>query len=276
YHFVSWSDSVSTASRTDSNVTGNITVSASFAINSYSLAYTAGSNGSLTGSASQTVNHGVSGTAVTAVPASGYHFVSWSDSVSTASRTDSNVTGNITVSASFAISKLNDTGITTCSDETTNGLACPQATHPGQDAEFGRDVTHNDNSDGHAGFSFTKISSSGAFLAASATQWNCVKDNVTGLMWEVKTDDNGLHDKDWSYTWYEPDNSKNGGNAGTQTGVTAACGNTGSCNTAAYVQAVNAEGWCGANDWRMPTRDELSGIAALDRVNPSIDTAYVC
>ena len=28
------------------------------------------------------------------------------------------------------------------------------------------------------------------------------RDNVTGLIREVKTDDGGLHDKDWTYTWY--------------------------------------------------------------------------
>src|SRR5262249_43507732 len=56
-----------------------------------------------TGTASQTVNHGASGTAVTATPNTGYHFVSWSDGVTTASRTDSNVTANISVTATFAI-----------------------------------------------------------------------------------------------------------------------------------------------------------------------------
>ena len=63
------------------NVTANITVTASFAINTYTLTYTAGANGSITGVSPQTVNHGASGTAVTAVPATGYHFVQWSDAV---------------------------------------------------------------------------------------------------------------------------------------------------------------------------------------------------
>lgn len=171
-----------------------------------------------------------------------------------------------------ATPKLNDTGITQCSNEIINSLACPQATHLGQDAESGGDVTHNDPSDGHAGFSFTKISSTGAALTANATNWNCLKDNVTGLMWEIKTDDNGLHDKDWSYTWYEPDNTKNGGNAGVQNG--GICGSASSCDIHTYVQAVNAASWCGYNDWRMPTIDELGGIVVLDREMPAIDTAY--
>ncbi|GAB1477351.1 hypothetical protein MASR2M70_21890 [Bacillota bacterium] len=103
YHFVKWSDNVTTATRTDTNITANLSVTAEFAVNTYSLTYTAGANGSLTGNASQTVNHGGSGTAVTAVPASGYHFVKWSDNVTTATRTDTNITANLSVTAEFAV-----------------------------------------------------------------------------------------------------------------------------------------------------------------------------
>lgn len=168
-------------------------------------------------------------------------------------------------------STLNDTGITTCSDNSTNGLACPINDFTNQDAQVGRDKTKNDDSDGHAGFSFTKISSSGKELSASATEWNCVKDNVTGLTWEIKTTDGGLHDMNNYYTWYEPDNSKNGGNAGTQNG--GSCKGS-DCDTNAYVKAVNAAGYCGYKDWRMPTRQELVSIVDFSRVNPAIDTTY--
>jgi hypothetical protein len=51
-----------------------------------------------------------------------------------------------------AAGPLNDTGIVTCGDASSNDLPCPVADYPGQDAEYGRDVTHNDPSDGHAGF----------------------------------------------------------------------------------------------------------------------------
>src|SRR5580765_1193311 len=105
YHFVSWSDGVLTATRTDTSGEGTITVTASFAINQYTLTYNAGPNGSISGTTAQTVNHGVSGTAVTAVPNAGYHFVSWSDGVLTAARMDMNVQGDITVTASFAINQ---------------------------------------------------------------------------------------------------------------------------------------------------------------------------
>ena len=70
----------------------------------YTLTYTAGANGSITGSSPQTVNYGTSGTAVTAVAASGYHFVNWSDGSTANPRTDANVTANISVTANFASS----------------------------------------------------------------------------------------------------------------------------------------------------------------------------
>jgi hypothetical protein len=144
---------------------------------------------------------------------------------------------------------------------------------PNQDAQVGRDKTANNDSDGHAGFSFTKISSTGQSLSASASSWNCVKDNVTGLTWEVKTVDYGLRDKDNTYSWYQPDNSNNGGWAGTQNG--GSC--TGSaCDTYSYVQAVNAQGLCGTQDWRMPDVNELLSIVdnSLSYPNPTIDTVY--
>ncbi|MHB8107231.1 MAG: InlB B-repeat-containing protein [Candidatus Cryosericum sp.] len=71
------------------------------AVCSLSYAYTAG--GVITGTASQIVNHGASGTPVTAVPQAGYHFVSWSDGSTVNPRTDTNVTADISVTAVFAV-----------------------------------------------------------------------------------------------------------------------------------------------------------------------------
>ena len=107
YSFVSWSDGVLTAARTDANIVANLSVTATFAINQYPVNYTAGANGTLTGTASQTVNHGSNASAVTAVPHSGYHFVSWSDGVITAERTDSNIVANLSVTATFAMAPYN-------------------------------------------------------------------------------------------------------------------------------------------------------------------------
>jgi phosphodiesterase/alkaline phosphatase D-like protein len=102
YHFVQWSDGATTNPRSDLNVTSNVNVTASFAINTYTLNYTPGANGTISGANPQTVNYGANGTPVTAVAESGYQFIGWSDSSTVNPRTDANVTANISVTASFA------------------------------------------------------------------------------------------------------------------------------------------------------------------------------
>jgi len=69
------------------------------------LTYNAGAGGSIIGTTPQTVAYGADGAEVTAVPNTGYRFVRWSDGVMTASRTDTNVTADINVTAVFAPSK---------------------------------------------------------------------------------------------------------------------------------------------------------------------------
>ncbi len=93
-----------TVTAADGSTQNYVVTVAVAAANSYTLTYTAGSNGSITGVSSQTVNSGASGTAVTAVPATGYHFVNWSDSSTANPRTDTNVTQNISVTANFVAS----------------------------------------------------------------------------------------------------------------------------------------------------------------------------
>jgi ubiquitin len=102
YHLAQWSDGSTANPRTDTNVMANILVTAEFAINQYTLTYQSGSNGSISGTNPQTVNHGSSGTTVTAVPDMGYTFVQWSDGSTANPRADTNVTGDISVSAEYA------------------------------------------------------------------------------------------------------------------------------------------------------------------------------
>ncbi|MEI6039866.1 MAG: InlB B-repeat-containing protein [Candidatus Berkelbacteria bacterium] len=141
YHFVKWSDNVMTAARTDLNVTDNITVTATFAINTYTLTYNAGSNGSITGTTPQTVNYGGNGSQVTAVPSAHYHFVSWSDGVLTEARTDSNITSNLTVSATFAI----DTNNITASAGTNGSISPTGVTAINYGSNRAYTITANDN-----------------------------------------------------------------------------------------------------------------------------------
>jgi uncharacterized repeat protein (TIGR02543 family) len=104
YTFAGWSPAVPATMPLN-----GASLTAQWTINSYTLTYNAGTGGTISGSASQTVNYGADGTEVTAVPDTGYHFVNWSDGVLTPARTDTNVTANLTVTANFAASKVDAT-----------------------------------------------------------------------------------------------------------------------------------------------------------------------
>lgn len=129
--YTNTSNSVSTYTYTTPAITAACGVSATFGINQYTLTYTPGSNGSISGTSPQTVNYGGSGTQVTAVPAPGYHFVQWSDLSTTNPRTDSNVTANITVTASFAINQYTVTFQTDGTPGATLTGSTPQTVNTG-------------------------------------------------------------------------------------------------------------------------------------------------
>ena len=212
-----------------------------------------------------------------------------------------------------AVRPLNDTGITLCGDYAfapgsgihNNNVSCTVATQTtdgtevgnggdpvpgGQDGHYGRDVTDADNSDGDSGFSYTRLGANGNELViqdgvwnemgleANGTKWSCVRDEVTGLVWEVKTDNGGLHDKDWNFTWYSSNAFSNGGIAGMpDTGAGSGsddCLYSSRCDTEKYVTDVNATYLCGASDWRLPTRAELKSLRHLGGSSPAVDAAY--
>ena len=103
YYFVNWSDGVLTAARTDLNITGDKTVTANFALDSYTFTYTAGAHGTINGTSPQMVNCGDNGSEVLAEASACYHFVNWSDSSIDNPRTDLNASVDITITANFAI-----------------------------------------------------------------------------------------------------------------------------------------------------------------------------
>ena len=202
-----------------------------------------------------------------------------------------------------AAAGLNDTGITRCANLNENNLDCPQEPFfPHQDADIGRDAqatasppTLSKAGGGSAGFDFTKVCNSGELAGQGSCpaeplpgsdldDWGCTRDNVTGRIWEIKTADGGLRDKDWRYTWCNTNASTNGGSAGTCDGGLGVdsdkCFDKVRCDTEKYVEDVNALNppLCGYTDWRMPTVGELSGIVDHSiyspDAQPTIDTAY--
>jgi len=89
---------------------------------------------------------------------------------------------------------------------------------------------------------------------------DCVLDQFIGLVWEVKSDSAGLRDWRNTYSWYNPEESFDGelDYRGVKNG--GSCSGS-ACDTAAYVLAVNETAYCGHQDWRIPTRDELGSIS---------------
>lgn len=167
---------------------------------------------------------------------------------------------------------LNDTGVTGCTDLVLASIPCSQVTPLSQDGEVGRDAaaaagTLAKVGFGRAGFDFTKLDASGAPLPSSAAAWPCVRDNVTGLTWQVPTD-SGLTAYTNVYSWYHPDPLVHQGFAGpANSGV---CQGS-RCDTEAYIRALNDAAWCGFRDWRLPTRRELFSLASFEPLSRPLD-----
>ena len=133
-----------------------------------------------------------------------------------------------------------DTGQTTCYGDEGNVIdPCPKPGEPfyGQDANYAINPR-----------SYTKLDERGNDLPITATSWTMVRDNVTGLIWEVKTDDGSIHDKDDTYSWEEAESI--------------------------FIAGVNAKNFGGHSDWRLPDINELASITNKGQYLPAIDEAY--
>ncbi|MCH2208343.1 MAG: InlB B-repeat-containing protein, partial [Lentisphaerales bacterium] len=103
YHFVSWSNGSTNNPLALTNVTEDQTITANFAIDQYSLTFNTDENGTISGSTSQTVDHGSSSTEVTAVANSGFIFKQWSDGSTQNPRIIQSVTSNLNLTAEFIV-----------------------------------------------------------------------------------------------------------------------------------------------------------------------------
>jgi hypothetical protein len=108
---------------------------------------------------------------------------------------------------------------------------------PGEDSDYLINPPH-----------FTKLDAAGNAVDDSATSWAMVRDDVTGMIWEVKTDDGGIHDKDNTYTWQNAQDL--------------------------FIAQLNSDTFGGQSDWRLPTIEELSMLVHADTSVLSIDSAY--
>ena len=94
---------------------------------------------------------------------------------------------------------------------------------------------------------FAKMNASGIELPDSSGEWAIVRDNVTGLYWEAKTNDESVHNKMNAYKW--------------------------SGAKKKFIAELNTQEFGGFSDWRIPTSKELSSLVQKGE-EPFINTDY--
>ena len=112
----------------------------------------------------------------------------------------------------------------------------------------------------------------GKDLPDNAPKWSCVEDVKNGLIWEVKSADGDIQDKNNSYTWFQPgaDEAPQGVADGGR------CKGESDCDTYAYIEQINQKNYCGYSNWRLPTKEEMLSIVNLgdNAATATIDTEY--
>lgn len=154
---------------------------------------------------------------------------------------------------------VNDTGVASCTNEGWGAVTCESVstTLLGQDAIFGRDAMSQVGSltkagSGRRGFDLTKIGSNGVGVDAAATfgtsagQYQCFRDNTTGLLWDAAAN---------ATSWRDPNPATNGGFIGVEL-----AGGT----TDVYIAGTNTSNRCNRATWRLPTVRELLSLVSFD------------
>ena len=91
----------------------------------------------------------------------------------------------------------------------------------------------------------------GATLSYTDNGDGTITDNNTCLMWEKKSDDGSIHDKDNAYTWDNAfDMHLNG------------------------INGLNTTNFAGYNDWRLPNVKELQSIVNYKNFSPAVSTEF--
>lgn len=134
---------------------------------------------------------------------------------------------------------------------------------------------------------FYKVDNDGGLLSHESMSWSCVYDDLTGLLWEVKTSDGSWQDNEHTYSWFQPsaqeieelslvagsdpvdlpyDARRGKADGGTCYDVY--------CDTYHYNQAFNDANICGSSQWRLPYAHELGYLDHQDQYYPDIDTDF--
>jgi hypothetical protein len=107
--------------------------------------------------------------------------------------------------------------------------------------------THERSSNVTARPLFKKLNAQAVPLPIHSPTWVMVHDSATGLIWEVKTVDGSMHDREEKMNWDEAQN---------------------------LLSALNAASFGGFSDWRLPSKEELLTIVDKNRTNPAVDARF--
>lgn len=156
---------------------------------------------------------------------------------------------------------LHDTGITQCFDN--QGLIqCGGSLFARQDADHGRDAIYpllDKAGTGAKSFDYTKFDVNGDEIGDNDLVFNCVRDNFTGLIWEVKAipaipQFSSLRGAE---NFYSLDQSQL---------PLSSCPSDENCGVEVYINSINSQTYCGGANWRLPTFSELMNILDYSRL----------
>ena len=113
-----------------------------------------------------------------------------------------------------------------------------------------------------------KVSERGDILQPTATEFACVLDDQSKLLWEVKSIDQGLQHQHNTYTWFD-------GQTGVEDGqYSRHCHWGEACNTQRYVTALNQAKLCHQGNWRLPSEHELKTLVNYGDTHLLIDLNF--
>jgi hypothetical protein len=180
--------------------------------------------------------------------------------IDTAANTDSD-DAIITVTP-INLGLLHDTGITTCFNDSEE-IDCDDSDFPEQDADTGRDAISDlldKTGDGPRSYDFTKFDANGDELDNDSLIFSCVRDNFTGLIWEVKQSASipEFENLRGAENYYSMDDSQD---------PLVSCPSDSSCGQDVLISSVNDAGFCGGANWRLPTYLELLNLMDYNDVD---------
>jgi len=115
---------------------------------------------------------------------------------------------------------------------------------------------------------YVKLTNKGEQIPSWSGPWRCILDKKTGLVWEMKSCDESIHDGQSTFSWYD-------GKIGVKNSGGCFVGDE-YCDNTDIITISNKQNMCGISSWRLPTAKELKTLIKKDARpgEPLINTSY--